>query len=71
MELPLAVMRRSVLPRMTSTMMRTRAEGLTNPQVQQLWKFIRAWNASRDEQEMDRINMTTRALTNDNFPDMR
>lgn len=52
-------------------MMRTRAEGLTNPQVQQLWKVIRAWNASRDGQEMDRINMTTRALTNDNFPDMQ
>lgn len=52
-------------------MMRTRAEGFNNRQVQQLWKIIRAWNASRNGQEMDRIIMTSRELTNDNFPDMR
>lgn len=50
--------------------MRARAEKFSNPQVPQLWKVIRAWNASRDGQTMDRIIMTAHTVTNDNFPDM-
>lgn len=51
--------------------LRTRSESLQNSQRDQLWKVIRAWNASRDGQDMSRINMTTQQLGNDNFPDMR
>lgn len=50
--------------------MRARAEKFSNPQVPQLWKVIRAWNASRDGQEMDRVVMTPQGVTNANFPDM-
>lgn len=52
-------------------MMRTAREGFNNPQVQQLWKVIRAWNASRDDETLDRVIMTSRPLDNDNFPDMK
>lgn len=52
-------------------MMRTAREGFKNPQIQQLWKVIRGWNASRDSETMDRIIMTSQQLTNDNFPDMK
>lgn len=52
-------------------MMRTAREGFNNPQVQQLWKVIRTWNASRGEETMDRVIMTSRPLNNDNFPDMQ
>lgn len=50
--------------------MRTAREGFKNPQTQQLWKVIRAWNASRNDETMDRIIMTNQPLNNDNFPDM-
>lgn len=52
-------------------MMRTSREGFNNPQVQQLWKVIYAWNASRTDKTVDRVIMTSQQLTNDNFPDMR
>jgi hypothetical protein len=51
-------------------MMRTRAEKLQNPQVQQLWRVVRAWNASRGGETMNRI-ITSTTLSNGNFPDMR
>lgn len=52
-------------------MMRTRAEKLDNPQIPQLWKVIRAWNASRGGEDMDRMVAARNKLTNENFPDMR
>lgn len=50
---------------------RVRDEKLTNPQVPQLYKIVRAWNASRDGETLGRIIMPKNALDNDNFPDMR
>lgn len=51
-------------------MMRTRAEKLTNPQVPQLWKVIRAWNASRTGESLGRLIISP-TISNGNFPDMR
>lgn len=51
-------------------MMRTRAEKLTNPQVPQLWKVIRAWNASRGGESLGRL-IVSPTISNGNFPDMR
>lgn len=51
-------------------MMRVRAERLANPQVPQLWKVIRAWNASRTGEPMGRMVIPV-TLTNGNFPDMK
>lgn len=51
-------------------MMRTRAEKLANPQIPQLWKIVRAWNASRADEEMNRVQLSS-AMSNGNFPDMK
>ena len=52
-------------------MMRLAAEKLSNPQVPQLWKVVRAWNASREGEDMDRMVAPRNKMTNENFPDMR
>lgn len=52
-------------------MMRVSAEKLANPQIPQLWKLIRAWNASRGGEDMDRMVPPKNKMTNENFPDMR
>jgi hypothetical protein len=51
-------------------MMRTSSERLANPQVPQLWKVIRAWNASRTGEALGRLILPS-TVTNGNFPDMR
>lgn len=51
-------------------MMRVRAEKLANPQIPQLWKVVRTWNASRTGEEMGRLVLPT-TVTNTNFPDMK
>lgn len=52
-------------------LIRSRLEKLSNPQVPQLWKVVRAWNATRDGQSMNRIILPVGGLSNDTFPDMR
>lgn len=52
-------------------MMRASAEKLSNPQIPQLWKVVRAWNASRGGEDMDRMVSPKNKMTNENFPDMR
>lgn len=51
-------------------MMRVRADKLSNPQIPQLWKVVRAWNASRTGEEMGRVVLPS-TVTNTNFPDMK
>jgi len=51
-------------------MMRTSAERLSNPQVPQLWKVVRAWNASRVDEKMKNMVSPKNRMTNENFPDM-
>lgn len=52
-------------------MMRVRAEKMANPQIPQLWKVIRAWNASRGEEAMRNMVVPKNKMSNENFPDMR
>lgn len=51
-------------------MMRASAEKLSNPQIPQLWKVIRAWNASRVNEPMRNMVVPKNRMTNENFPDM-
>jgi hypothetical protein len=51
-------------------MMRLSAEKMSNPQIPQLWKVIRAWNASRTGEELGRLVIPS-AVANVNFPDMK
>lgn len=51
-------------------MMRMHAEKMVISQAPQLWKVVRAWNASRGGEDMDRM-VSPRVLSNGNFPDMR
>jgi hypothetical protein len=52
-------------------MMRMSAEKLANPQVPQLWKVVRAWNASRVGETMKNMVTPKNKMTNGNFPDMQ
>lgn len=52
-------------------MMRVRAERLANPQIPQLWKVIRAWNASRAGESMKNMVTPKTRMSNENFPDMQ
>jgi len=51
-------------------LMRMRAEKLSNPQIPQLWKVIRTWNASRTGEALGRLVISP-TITNGNFPDMK
>jgi hypothetical protein len=52
-------------------MMRMSAEKLANPQVPQLWKVVRAWNASRVGETMKNMVTPKNKMTNGSFPDMQ
>lgn len=52
-------------------MMRVSAEKYANPQEPQLWKVVRAWNASRGGEKMRNMVAPKNKMSNENFPDMR